>query len=635
MRDHQPIVIENIKGLFDRGENENVPLDHLVAANNVIYTNYGVKSRFGSDVAAQGIVPGGGMRRAHLYKLIGEAIPREIVLAAGGAIIDLGTGTTIATIGGADDFFGITLYNRFYFTPIASFSDGIRAVAGQNLYVYNGTGVARVAAGVGPVAGLITAVAGGAGKVEAGLRLFAVAFETASGFITKAGPTVFTQFTGAGATVVNLAAIPLGPAGTVARHVLVSKVVRGGWTGNQNDIELFFIPGGRIGDNVTLVYAANFYDAELQASADHLLDELTTIPAGVHLAEFKGRLGIAYGNDIANLGLYRLSKIGEPESFSSIDGFCLVGPGDTTGVNAAAAFRDNLLLKKDAKFYLTSDNGGEPSTWEVIKIDDNIGCTHNGIVKGIDNTGAVNPDVYMFASATGIILFNGTIQFPPLTDKISDVWRRIVKSKLHLVHIIQDPVNKRLYIPVPLDGATNPNYWIYGDYSDGLDAQNIKWALWQVASLNNVPQSVYLFYNVATRDLQVKFTLDDTIMQMDEAELHDQTAATTPVAIDANIETPYVGDSPEGVQNHFGALKVRVVGVGLMGISVRGYDSLSPVTLNPWTLDPNPGKEEQRICNHINERMSVRLSTPVINHWFHINKIRIFSKFMWRSRPEV
>src|SRR4249920_1307567 len=44
-RDHEPVVIEDFNGLWDRGDHESVPLDHFHQADNIQYIHSGFETR--------------------------------------------------------------------------------------------------------------------------------------------------------------------------------------------------------------------------------------------------------------------------------------------------------------------------------------------------------------------------------------------------------------------------------------------------------------------------------------------------------------------------------------------------------------------------------------------------------------
>jgi len=45
VRDHEPIVIEDFNGLWDRGDDESAPSDHFIQADNIQYFNSGFETR--------------------------------------------------------------------------------------------------------------------------------------------------------------------------------------------------------------------------------------------------------------------------------------------------------------------------------------------------------------------------------------------------------------------------------------------------------------------------------------------------------------------------------------------------------------------------------------------------------------
>ena len=203
---------------------------------------------------------------------------------------------------------------------------GFEGLPGEKIYVYEGSGVARPAGGMAPGTPMV-ATQGLAGKMVGG-RLFSVAFETQSGHIGAMGGFTAIGLPAEGGFKVDLSAIPLGPPGTVARVLFACKDVRG-FAGDYENQTWYFIPEGRIPNNIDSALTVDFYDADLQVEASYLLDQLDTIPAGVGINIYRGRL-ITWGED-ANESVIRASKPGQPESFSEIEGFCTVNPGDAGG----------------------------------------------------------------------------------------------------------------------------------------------------------------------------------------------------------------------------------------------------------------------------------------------------------------
>ena len=108
MLDHTPIPINTFGGLFDRGQDETCPPDHFTECLNLRATHKGFKTREGCDLSVT--LPN--VRRAHLYKRLGEA-ERWLILNDSGSIYDsLSPSTPILTIVGMTDFAFSNFNNR-------------------------------------------------------------------------------------------------------------------------------------------------------------------------------------------------------------------------------------------------------------------------------------------------------------------------------------------------------------------------------------------------------------------------------------------------------------------------------------------------------------------------------------------
>jgi hypothetical protein len=267
------------------------------------------------------------------------------------------------------DFSMVSMFNRAYITP----HNGLKGLPGEKVYVYEGSGVARPAGGTAPPPAGMTAVEGVAGNFDAGIHLFAVGYESGSGFISTFGSFVALSSTTGGKSV-DLASIPAGPIGTVARVLFSTKDVaeNGVFDGDYDNKTYYFIPGGRIPNNVDTTKNVAFFDADLQSEASFLQDQLATIPAGVGINIYKGHL-IVWGEDL-NESIVRVSAPGQPESFDAADGFFTVNPGDSgSGVKYCFEYRTQLICCKSQRSYVTMDNGNPAVYWEVNALDKSVG----------------------------------------------------------------------------------------------------------------------------------------------------------------------------------------------------------------------------------------------------------------------
>ncbi len=623
MLDHTPIVINTFGGLFDRGQDETCPLDHFTECLNLRTTHRGIKTREGCDVSTTLA----NIRRYYLYKRLGEA-DRWLILNSLGEIYDsLNPSTPILSIAGMADFAFLNFYKKAYISP----HNGVTGLPGTSLYVYDGSGTARTAAGLMPSGSAITAVSGTSGKVEPGTHLFAVAFETASGFITKPGPTLYTVYEAPGFGLidpdtlqVNLSGIPTGPAGTVKRYILATRSVEannGGvaYDGNQNGYEFFFIPNGIINNNVDTTLTVDFYDADLISSADYLFDQFETIAAGVFLSQYGNRLVI--GGADTEESVVRFSKKGDPESIDEIEGYCIVDRSESGGVKAGVEYRNSFYIFKDARAYVTQDNlSTEPAFWEgPFPVDKGCGTVPLGVSTILDAKGT-STDRFLVVDTSGVLIFDGYFNRPELTWKIQDIWRRVNKTVLNTCQILNDPTTQSLYITIPLDGATSPSHLLVGDYSVGLASDSIKWGLW---SFPFAPVSVA----IGSDKLLYVAGYAGNIYQF---ELTDPDDAGT--AIDSYFKTAFMSLNDNGSVIHTNHLRMRVTGSGILQTTLHSYDEVKTATLATRTLSANPGSEIGLKPNFTNEKIAVKVRVNLSGEWFHLTKLIMWAREVWATR---
>lgn len=381
------------------------------------------------------------------------------------------TGTTFADTF-ADSTLGVDVPTQNTATlPGVNISRGL---SGEFLYVYQGDGTpARKAAGIG-LTGSMT-IANGSGATDLGLHIFGVVSETISGYLTP--PAILTQFTTNGQGV-SFGNIPTSGDPNVIARFLVSSITIPTFNGNLDGYQLFFIPNAVINNNSdTFLNNVSFYDADLLEDASHLSDNYDEIPAGAVLNLYHGRLCLGATYDDINLML--VSQPGEPEAISQIDGIISVYP-DSNPITNCAEMRDVLYITKATKTFAYSDNGDTPSTWVSTVIDLALGSFNHGIATVL-NSGSTSVDFLIIATYQGINLFNGRYITPELTWKIYNYWQDLDRTSFNLIQIINNPINKILYIVLP-NGKM-----LMGDYANGLDPMKIRWSPWSfLMSVNTI-----------------------------------------------------------------------------------------------------------------------------------------------------
>lgn len=469
MRDHSPITIDEFNGLWARGDDDSCPIDHFSEATNIQYFDGGFQTRDGIDLY-QTAGSLGNILRINPYKMMSGLT--LLVLTTDGVIHHVVSPTVthnnILSKATMTDFNVVSFAGRAYITPFFTDANGIeKGLQNEFLYVYKGDGVpARKAAG-NPPTGTLAVANGAAGNMDAGLHLFGVVFESDTGWLSA--PAAFVQFTTTNLVSTSFSNIPVSlQSFVVKRHIVSTKAILN-FNGDLTGYQYFFIPGATINDNVTTVLAnQGFFDIDLLEDASHLIDNFSEIPAGVGLTLYHGSLVLT--TTFTDISVAYLSQPGEPEAINQVDGLLIV-PLDGNPITNCQEYRDVLYLFKPVRTVGYSDNQDVPATWQSFVVDESNGAPVHGVGTILDS-GGVNVDYLIIGNYNGMRLFNGGYIVPELSYKILDFWFALDRTKFRAIEIVNDSITKRLYVVLP-DGTI-----LFGDYSQGLDEQNIKWAHW-------------------------------------------------------------------------------------------------------------------------------------------------------------
>lgn len=93
--------------------------------------------------------------------------------------------------------------------------------------------------------------------------------------------------------------------------------------------------------------------------------------------------------------------------------------------------------------------------------------------------------------------------------------------------------------------------------------------------------------------------------------------------------------SGEEVLNHYGAIRLRVTGVGSLRPTLYSLDEVEQTVLAPITLSSVTAFEPNRLSNLTRQRAKLELRTININETFEISKIIVFIKPVAKSFPEI
>lgn len=619
IQDHTPIPIDKFLGLYGIDDFEDsVPRNFFIDELNTITYGDELHTRDGVDIS----IETGPIRKFVTYRRQGEAA-RILALiyypppADMGEIWDLTTSIKIYSVAGMTDF-AIGYYNnRAFISP----HNGVTGLPGQFIQVYSGSGSTRPAGGKAPTAGFTVVVGATGGHIEKGKHLFAWAFETDSGFVT--GPNAEVVIDMDGTHKVNFSSIPVGPTGTVARRLLASRAIQE-YNGNPLSYEMFFVSGGRIPNNtVTILNDVDFYDVDLQFSADYTYDQLEELPAVLFIAPYGKRQ--CYGSPNFDRNSVWISKPLEPESVHSTAGFITCDPFETEGVKDGTEFRDNFYICKRTKTYTVRDNGFEPSTWRVVTLDSAIGCDVNGIAKYYDSSGS-RVEFFTVSSPSGIFKFAGLYDEIPLSRHIKHrIWAKIDQSLLNRCVTLIDQETMRLYMTIPIDGEGRISHILVGNFENGFTLQGIKWHVWNFQ--NFLPSYIGLDRD-ADKKPQLKISsLDGNLYKMVRGRRDDVTWR-----IINYVKFALVAMQPNSI-THVGAIGFRLKGAGLLQIELYGEDEVDYKLLPSLNMTCMPGKEFIILTHFQSEKASLRIETEDMSGYFYMRRIDLYANVIFNSRP--
>lgn len=649
IRNQQVINLTNFGGRFSRGMDDAAPPNHFIDEKNLEFRHNSVKSRsgFALSESSTGGWDGSVLRVRQFNRVDGTV--QKLILDSSFNIWDDTSNFSVPVLTVVDmiDFAVTVMFDRAYISP----HDGKVGLPSEFVYVYNSTPgggasvPARIAAGIAPDSSMQIVLGFLAGQTDLGLHLYSVAYETESGFITPfsvgvqiiqmnfsiSGPNLFPY---------SFQTIPIGPAGTIARHlVMTPKLLT--YDGNPETQPWFFMPGGRIDNNTdTTSSGFDFPDSQLITSANYLLFQRAQIPAGCFLTQYAARLivggiqptqvNITNANTVTP-GVALVSGAGDPESISQLFGFVICDPGDAGyNIQNAVDLRGILYITKSDRTYATSDNGQEPSSWQISIIDAGIGAEANSISKMVAVTG-VSQDIFLVGNRSGLFQFAGAYSPLALTWKILEDWRRINSQFFYRIQVAVDPYDNRIFIVVPLDDSEYPSHLIYGDYKNGLSPDSIRWSIWEFPW---EPTSIELLINQTTHAVSVLVgSRDNSIYSYLSTLYHDESDCGNQI-IESYGKLGPSTFAQDGEVCHFNALRFRAVGAGNLRLDLFGKDDVVQVLAVPaLPLVTNPGRELTRYVNIVSEDLHLKFGIEEIDNYFEVLSIRIAGKVLWSERP--
>lgn len=487
-------------GLWDRS-GDGPPPDHLYLCDNAMFTDDIMHSRpgFSQLFAKNNIV------RAVPFKISSAPIVgRWLILCnpSGNNYELFDSGVSLVTpihtftASGVVDMSVAVIYDRAYIT----YHNRISGLTSVNMQVWDPTfpsGVTRDAAGAAPAGTFTVATSATAGNVEPGFHVYAVAYETNTGHVTK--PGLYVSLTApATRKKVDLSVIPTGPVGTVARWILASKVVFN-FDGNLENPKLFYAL--RIGDNTTTTLTGanglDFYDSQLLSDADYLKDLYTTIPCGVALGVYTSRFCVGNIPDIvAGIGapggpiiiqksersMILISYQNQIESFSKVDGFQIIAKSEGGGIKQLSELNGVLYARKSFMTFALQDNGLPPAKWPINAVDIATGTEFMGVASFPGTSSGSYKGLQIVADRSGLYTFDGVYAEHAISDKVENAWRQFDSANFAMVNVTIDPERQIVYVLKTYTSFQGYSEIYVGDCNKGLDPSRIRWSRWVIVA---------------------------------------------------------------------------------------------------------------------------------------------------------
>lgn len=103
----------------------------------------------------------------------------------------------------------------------------------------------------------------------------------------------------------------------------------------------------------------------------------------------------------------------------------------------------------------------------------------------------------------------------------------------------------------------------------------------------------------------------------------------------ANTKTSFAKSANEEVINHYGAVRLRVVGSASLRLTLF---SLNEVKISPLLSLPiisKTNKEPNRLSNFTQQRAKLEIRTTEVDEVFQISKVIVFVRPVAKSFPEI
>lgn len=474
-----------------------------------------------------------------------------------------------------------------------------------------------------PISDVPTVTESGPGGVDEGLHYFTYRIETRSGFPGAPSSGVTSLNVSAGGKTLNFAMTLDVPPDAAILHVMMTSV---------DDPDTFYdvpgsamaVPAGATAWPVSI--DIDISDIALAIDSNDATDRFSYLTgANAPLASKVGR----YGNRtfyIADKKIY----ISDPYNAQVLieDQHAIQVEGQRTLVTAEPLGSTLVIFAFNSTFVVSGDNARVPRQWAPPqRRSDSIGTpAPNGVIA------AAGFDGLWVCHQSGLNFFNGGYSTIPLSIMFMDDWARINWAYATTIQMVDNAEERCLYINVPLDDATAPNYRMVIDYSrargeSSVSPFEIDYSLdvYKVDGEVTALHSIGRVQNSTTKVNEVWYgTADGKAIRRDADEITDY--GDEP--IHAIWETGLLLRQKLKQISRFGGCHVDVKGTGSMTVTPYSMGKqLTPDNpIEAITLQEEPDGEEEVRWHLTSENQSIRFETNSTEASFEINGISAYHK---------
>ena len=285
----------------------------------------------------------------------------------------------------------------------------------------------------------------------------------------------------------------------------------------------------------------------------------------------------------------------------------------------------DLFLSGDRWTARITDNSDVPATWsEPVGVSLALGAALPNLVCAKTGGG------YSFiVTERGVEFFDGQFAQKPITYLCSDQWALVNWAANYAIEIVDDPMNFKVYVAVPINGATEPNaLWVI-DYQNGLTFDSCD------ISIDVFPESfsaigVVKENTTGQNNLWIGPSAAGSIIHFDSSTTED-----SGVAINSYWKSGLVrGAELPSKMIRVGAADLWIEGSGTLNTTyaaLDGSNAINPPLLSSQgavaPLAVGPGFEYMQSFDlaHI-ENFTVEVGTNAVGAWWELSKVAVYMK---------